>query len=175
MNKLAQTLPRPVFDCIVHNLDSSSGLSTGPESVFVSDQLAYSLYDVIILQLGSFTRYKMYHPASDESDGHAELGQVLQVGDVVQCHLYRRVNNPLTFILIPVSLNMTEIHPSMLKDIATISNSNGNGNGNGNGYGNGNGNGNGNSGLRGGSTTTIATTKRSGRGSPTGQYRRDFS
>ena len=111
MNRLVQASPRPVFDCIIHFANVDGGRSTRQplaitEVVSIDGHFAYILYDVIIMQLGSFTRYKMYH--EDRS---------LQAGDVVQCHLYRRVNSPMAFVLIPTDLDTSKIHPSLVKDM----------------------------------------------------------
>lgn len=111
MNRLVQAIPRPVFDCIIHFANVDGGRSTRQplaitEVVSVDGQFAYILYDVIIMQLGSFTRYKMYHEDRN-----------LLAGDVVQCHLHRRVNSPMAFVLIPTDFDTSKIHPSLAKDM----------------------------------------------------------
>ena len=115
MSRLVQTTPRPVFDCIIHFANLDGGRSTQQplaitETVYSGGHFAFILYDVIIMQLGSFTRYKMYHE-----------DRTLQAGDVIQCHLHRRVNSPVAFILIPTAFDTSKIHPSLTKDVVITS------------------------------------------------------
>lgn len=63
----------------------------------------YALYEALILQLGSFTRYQLYHTQS------------LVLGQLVQCHLYRRLTNPISYVLLPTSVHREADLPMELR------------------------------------------------------------
>jgi len=121
MNKLAIQSPKPIFDCIVHfahrdhpstntSIHSPQALS---ETVILHGEAIYKLYDVIVMQLGSFTRYKMYQ----HKDAH------LLPGHPLQCHLFKRNINPASYILLPIEYSTPEcVHPSIGKEIAFATN-----------------------------------------------------
>jgi hypothetical protein len=95
VERLLNTVPQQVFDCMVFSQRSedASLLAAGVESTS-------HLFDVLILQLGSFTPYVLYAPKSSS----------LKRGDLIQCHLYRRYNMPqVTYILIPTDLDFEDL------------------------------------------------------------------
>lgn len=97
----------PVIDSEVtdkpdaHSFDSSSSASTpaqaagsltasAPASASTNAAQGY-LSEALILQLGSFVRYKLYHASPDVS-----------TGEVLKCYLYKRYTNPVSFVLLKV-------------------------------------------------------------------------
>ena len=118
VNKLIASTPQVVFDCMVYGCPEGGGGEEGgdastviiadtrtAQSTFGSEAIDvhdlahpmrvphYALYEALILQLGSFTRYQLYHT------------QPLVLGQLVQCHLYRRLTNPISYVLLPTSVH----------------------------------------------------------------------
>ena len=74
---------------------------------------SYMVQEALILQLGSFYRYKLYTP----------LAIQYKTGDIVECHLYKKNTNPVSYVLLPISLNSDEL-PSSLRKSILFTNSN---------------------------------------------------
>ena len=53
----------------------------------------YSVYEVLVLQLGSFARYRLYN-----------RGALLHPGTMLQCRMYRRRTNPISYALLPTTV-----------------------------------------------------------------------
>lgn len=62
-------------------------------------------YDAMIFQLGSFTKYKMFHTGN------------FRPGDVVQCYLYRCRTNPISFVLVPIFIKTVSELPNSIANI----------------------------------------------------------
>jgi exoribonuclease R len=94
MEKLICSNSRQTFDCMIFGSHFEDASLRSSESIDHA-----SLYDALILPLGSFTRYLLYSPAS-----------VLKRGDVVQCNLYRRKGVPQTpYFLVPTDIELKNL------------------------------------------------------------------
>lgn len=73
-----------------------------------SDIDTIDFYDMLILQLGSFTPYPLY-----------SAGMKYNRGDVIQCHLYRKYNIPqVSYMLIPVGVQLSKLPQSIKRLLA---------------------------------------------------------
>jgi len=101
IERIKNLKPKPVFDCLVIEradlTTSPDGTSSSSIETIVTDSAGYYYYNVHALQLGCVNLYKMY---SEEP---------LQRGDIVKCLLYKRLTNPVTYILIPESIDIDSI------------------------------------------------------------------
>lgn len=108
MEKLLSTLPRPEFDCVI--ISSPMGyLEIIPEGKEHKEKEEEGwFYDVIILQLGSYARHKLFSRTEYPS------------GEVIRCHLYkwRRINCP--YVLLPLSLSDRHLLPASLARLIDI-------------------------------------------------------
>jgi hypothetical protein len=105
VNKLVATVPVLSFDCLVvgpskGRKDSIYGDRDDDDSDR-TDVSTDSMYDALILQLGSFHRYKLYspHPKS--------------IGELLPCNLYKRYSEPISYLLLPSDLDMNELPASI--------------------------------------------------------------
>lgn len=62
--------------------------------------------EALILQLGSFVRYKLYHTRP-----HPE-------GAVLQCHLHKRHTNPPSYVLLTTDLGAEACPPGLLAQLS---------------------------------------------------------
>jgi exoribonuclease R len=90
IERLKNAKPKPSFDCVVLEVEND-------ESSDAKNNTGYYYYNVHALQLGCMNVYKMY---SEDT---------LQRGDIVKCLLYKRMTNPITYVLIPDNLDMDKI------------------------------------------------------------------
>lgn len=80
--------------------------NTGTEDSVLSnssDLDKNDLYDMLILQLGSFTPYPLF-----------SAGRRFNRGEVIQCHLYRKYNLPqASYMLIPIGIQISKLPVSI--------------------------------------------------------------
>jgi hypothetical protein len=100
IERIINTTPRPIFDCLIADTDSNPPVE---EKVSPSS----SFYEAHALQLGSFQRYKLYCPNSNNTSP-------LNRGDQIRCHLYRRYTNPTSYLLLPKDLDISTLPLELL-------------------------------------------------------------
>ena len=91
----------------------SSPVPTPPPSDTDTDTAATAvegfLCEALILQLGSFTRYPLFHLASSAA---------LKPGDLVRCHLYRRYTNPPSYLLLPIDVSPEQLPAAIIAQLS---------------------------------------------------------
>jgi uncharacterized membrane protein YgcG len=70
-----------------------------------STTFAGQMYNGLILQLGSFTRYRVYSPTP------------LTRGQLIKCHLYKRYTNPRTYLLLPNKLTIDSLPTALANEL----------------------------------------------------------
>jgi hypothetical protein len=110
-------IPQQAFDCMVfgpahYDNDIFAIAGRGDMSIDHSDSsvdgmdTTVDVYEVLILQLGSFTRYNLYAP-----------GMRLMKGQVVSCHLYRRYTQHTSYILLPTDFPFEKLPPDLRQQL----------------------------------------------------------
>jgi hypothetical protein len=98
MQKLLDTLPHPDLDAVVVASPTLSYAEVMDELTTASTEGQTDpgqFYDAVILQLGSFTRYKLFRQRDAEE---------LHPGEIVKCHLYKCSKLKPHYVLLPLSL-----------------------------------------------------------------------
>jgi len=110
--------PKVEFDCLVsaslgpfvQHFDAFPPLQGAPTPQGAEDPALESnsgfLAEALILQLGSFVRYPLFHRIPS-----------LKSGDVIKCHLYKRYTNPVSYVLLPLDMSSETAPPAIVSQL----------------------------------------------------------
>ena len=112
LDRLLATSPRPTFDCMVFGPYEEA--ETNLLSIIPAAE-THHLYDMLILQLGSFTRYVLYVPGELHH-------RPLKRGEVIPCQLFQRSGVPQSpYLLLPDGIDLSVLPSALSQQIGASS------------------------------------------------------
>lgn len=106
---LVNTKPLPTLNCIIITLpDQLPEPRNQYQKPKTQKNLDYVTYEVIILQLGSFNRYKFIYPLENTVEGDKNPEKMFKLGEMVEGNLFYRPQGN-HFVVMPENLKNQEI------------------------------------------------------------------